>query len=295
MNYNTGLQMAYHSCASYGCDATFRPESSCQCNSKCEAFGNCCVDFKTQCRDAVPTLFCFVLMLSWTSELQLVQSHANAGVGIFGCKAHSVYSDKTITLRPEVARPGKAPAPAIMTTVVSGGSLAASKGGTFDTYLNTEVFTRVWQQVFEQDLFRQHDWTVKVDPDSVFLPGRLIEHLRPGQYGPHPREQEVYFNNCGYGFHGPIEIVSQKAMLHFSDRGMEQCKEERVSDWSKTGEDVFFKNCMAALGVTKLNDFGLLSEEHCGEKPSPCVSGKVAFHPFKGVQPWLQCLKEAQR
>lgn len=294
MNKNLAMESAYHSCASYGCDNSYHPENGCQCNSDCKAHGNCCVDYTVQCRSGVPKLYCFALMLSWTYELPLLQSQAAAGVGMFGCRAHTVFSDKVLSLRSEVPRPGREPLPAIVSSVVEG-PLTCKIGGWYHSALNTAVFAKVWRKVFERGHFRTHDWTVKVDPDSVFLPGRLIEHLRPGEDQPRLGEEPTYFNNCGYGLHGPIEILSRKAALRLSEGGLRLCEDERVTDWGQTGEDVFLVACLKRLGVAKVNDFGLLSETNCGEQPSPCVSGKVAFHPFKGVGPWFECLKQARR
>jgi len=227
---------------------------------------------------------------SWLPEFSLVQTHAQAGVGIFGCSAQTVFSDKLIWLRPGVS-----------TSVVQG-NLVAYQGGPLKRLLNTEIYTRVWRKVFEDGAFHEHDWTVKVDPHTVFLPGRLLEHVRSQQSSASSLKllglgepRGVFFSNCGYGLHGPIETVSRHAVLHLRNGGLDRCINESVSDWSVEGEDAFLAKCMSHLGTKKVNDFGLLSEEFCGEKPSPCVSGKVAFHPFTDAGTWFQCLKQAQR
>merc|ERR1712048_1133836 len=127
----------------------------------CKDHENCCIDYDTQCREEVPTLFCFVLVRPASYELALIQSHANAGVGIFGCKAYTVFSDKSVILRHEVPRPGRDPLPMVVTSVIRG-PLESRQGGKYNTALNTEVFTKVWRKVFEDGIFWQNDWTVKV-------------------------------------------------------------------------------------------------------------------------------------
>ena len=87
-------------------------------------------------------------------------------------------------------------------------------GGTWNTALNTKVFAKVWHRVFDDKLFEESDWTVKVDPDAVFLPWRLREHL----LGARPQE-EVFLNNCRAGLHGPIEVVSRGGMEVASPSG----------------------------------------------------------------------------
>jgi len=55
------------------------------------------------------------------------------------------------------------------------------------------------------------------------------------------------------------------------------------------GEDKFLDRCMLTLGVTRANDFSLLSETACGEEPAPCGTSDVAFHPFKLAEDYFAC------
>mmetsp|Transcript_21514 Transcript_21514/g.56090 ORF Transcript_21514/g.56090 Transcript_21514/m.56090 type:complete len:320 (+) Transcript_21514:135-1094(+) len=43
-----------HSCAAFGCDGAWKPGQSCQCNSDCCAYGNCCPDFHSMCGACSP-------------------------------------------------------------------------------------------------------------------------------------------------------------------------------------------------------------------------------------------------
>lgn len=43
--------------------------------------------------------------------------------------------------------------------------------------LNTPVFLRMWRKMLDLGIWRQHDWIVKAEADTVFFPGRLQDLL----------------------------------------------------------------------------------------------------------------------
>jgi len=45
-NHTAPAQKAWGSCQAFGCSNDYRPHQSCQCNEKCEGYGNCCNDFR---------------------------------------------------------------------------------------------------------------------------------------------------------------------------------------------------------------------------------------------------------
>merc|ERR1712241_431157 len=87
------------------------------------------------------------------------------------------------------------------------------------TLMNTDVFLNAFQQIKKDGRYAKWDWTVKADPDCVFLADRLMGHLwalRAPPYTP------VYVKNNGVdpglgnnGFLGAIEIFSNTAMRMF--------------------------------------------------------------------------------
>jgi hypothetical protein len=142
-------------------------------------------------------------------------------------------------------------------------------------------------------LYLEHDWTVKVDPDAVFAPARLRGILQSyKEVG-----NGVYLNNCKYGLHGPVEVLSRRAVQAWS-QGWPWCQShfrERCHGDCLWGEDMFMDQCLSkVLGVTRQNDFRLLVEDHC-DAPSgwqSCTdSSKAAFHPFKTLSGYQQCLQ----
>merc|ERR1739836_331063 len=78
-----------------------------------------------------------------------------------------------------------------------------------EVWWNTPIFIAVWAAVVQEGRFDFHDWTVKVDPDTVFFPDRLRSILQT-----HPTAGFVA--NCKYGLHGPMEVFAKSAMEIFA-------------------------------------------------------------------------------
>jgi hypothetical protein len=155
------------------------------------------------------------------------------------------------------------------------------------TLANTDVFIDVFEHVRRKGAYLQHDWTVKVDADCVFVPDRLRYHLKalkPPAYTP------IYIKNNGMdpglgnnGFLGAIEIFSTKAMRYYFDNA-EGCKNYFGFN---CGEDGFFKGCMDAIGVGFMQDDQIFfPDRHSG---SCSQENHVAFHPLKKPEQWQKC------
>lgn len=95
----------------------------------------------------------------------------------------------------------------------------------------------------------------------------------------------LYLNNCRYGLHGPIEVLTAAAVTVYVE-GLPRCASLLDQPW---GEDKYLDRCMLRLGVSRANVFSLLDETACNENPAPCGSAAVAFHPFKTVQDYFAC------
>jgi len=216
-----------------------------------------------------PTLFCFSLMLPWGYEPGLLRMQLQRGQSIFACDATEVYSSKQIDLGGLI-------------TVDLGIDLHCPLGGVFHTVMNTPIFLEVWKRIIEAGRFRQYQWTVKADPDAVFFPKRL-RHILKGDQAKAAVDKGIFLNNCGFGLHGPLEVVSNRALEAYGE-GSSTCKRPPQ-------EDVYLQRCLNQLGVTQVNHFNLLAEDHCAFKDwEECSSGHVAFHPFKKVEDYERCL-----
>mmetsp|Transcript_98325 Transcript_98325/g.246412 ORF Transcript_98325/g.246412 Transcript_98325/m.246412 type:complete len:894 (-) Transcript_98325:201-2882(-) len=122
------------------------------------------------------------------------------------------------------------------------------------------------------DLSSDHDWRL----DGRYIRGDLVIN---------PQSPAVYINNCRFGLHGPIEVLSSSAVTAYVE-GLPRCEFLLAQPW---GEDKYLDRCMLALGVTRVNVFGMLSEIACGEEPAPCGGTDVAFHPFKKFEEYFAC------
>eukprot|EP00418_Pyrodinium_bahamense_P023852 CAMPEP_0179131874 /NCGR_PEP_ID=MMETSP0796-20121207/62660_1 /TAXON_ID=73915 /ORGANISM="Pyrodinium bahamense, Strain pbaha01" /LENGTH=560 /DNA_ID=CAMNT_0020830809 /DNA_START=124 /DNA_END=1807 /DNA_ORIENTATION=+ len=232
------------------------------------------------------SLYCFALMQPVGYELLLLQLQWKKKAGIFECDEPAILSSRVVDV-----------APGLKTRVVDS-DLKCTYGGEFMTALNTDIFMAVWKKVIEDGRYSFHAWTIKVDPDCVFFPIRLKEKLKK-----HPENSPagVYLNNCKYGLHGPIEIFSKNAVRTW-DKGRQRCVDhfnKQCNGPCAWGEDLFIDQCLwKVLNVRRDNDSSILTEDHCDPKPgwNECKDRSyVAFHPFKTVDGFKQCLNNTAR
>mmetsp|Transcript_27775 Transcript_27775/g.59121 ORF Transcript_27775/g.59121 Transcript_27775/m.59121 type:complete len:822 (-) Transcript_27775:266-2731(-) len=122
------------------------------------------------------------------------------------------------------------------------------------------------------DLAQDHNWNVDA---------RTIS----GDFKDEPKRPAIYINNCRFGLHGPIEVLSSGAVSAYVEN-LHKCDFLLSQAW---GEDKFLDRCMMSLGVTRVNAFGLLNETACHEEPTPCIGTNVAFHPYKKLPEYMAC------
>jgi len=227
------------------------------------------------------SLFCFSVMMAGGYEEGLLKMQLRKGISIFACEEWSVFSSEKVLL---------SPGPPVEIRSSDIGSLKCGIGGPWHLALNSEIFERAWARVFRDEKYTLADWTVKADPDAVFLPARLR-----GQVGRADALANVYLNNCDQGLHGPIEVIARGGMETFR-KGIKNCTKELSHEFDQWGEDVFLRHCLGLLEVNRVDNFQLLTEAVCfDENPvrTGCVSGKVSFHPFKTVDDYLKCHDQA--
>jgi len=251
------------------------------------------------------------LMLPWGYEPALLHAQLGAGIGIFACNAYDVFSNDTfpvidnnnskVLLKPaspfEVEgsrqRSARGDKEGRVVTHSIGGELYVEFGGKWHTAMNTDIFIRVWSTALKLGRWKEHPWTVKADPDAVFFPARLRQMIVDEPTGP------IYLNNCGFGLHGPIEVLSREAVevyerksWHCEDirnAGMDMSHEQDDEDHA-FGEDEYIHRCFEKIGMGRVDELDLLlSETACNRETVPCDEGKVSFHPFKSVQEYFDC------
>jgi len=259
-------------------------------------------------KSASPTLFCFAVALNGTVEpwLLAVQLH-RGGSGIFGCHGWSVFSDVQLDL-------GMGPRGWVHAVPIPGEMAWSSPvpGSSEKVWHNTVVFVRAWKRIHDDGVYKNYDWVVKVDPDTVFLPGilqrQLLKRSNTGDFMTHlDPKRPVYLLNCRqwYSFQGPLEVFSRPAADKFFG-GISHC--QASLNWREWGEDWFVEHCMNFLGVDKREGFGLLDDMYCKseydgkghdylqeylDNGPTCIDGRPAYHPYKSTDDLTVCLEQA--
>jgi len=221
-----------------------------------------------------PSLYCFMLVRPSYPELELVSAQLKAGVGIFACNGHAVISNESIVLR-------VGPEKEVVSEVIKASLDSGSKRG---TALSAEVFVLAWRRVLALGRFRLHDWTVKADPDTVFLPAELGRRVAS-----QPAAEAAYLNTCRAGLLGSLEAVSHGAAAAL-EGGLGRCTPE-----PKVSESAWLRRCLGLLAVSRVDDYELLRDRACEpfKDPSPCGAGAVAFHPLATPRAYMACLTRA--
>jgi len=225
---------------------------------------------------AAESLFCWSLMLPWGYEHHLLQLQYSMGKSIFSCEEFAVYSSEVINITGNDS--------SFIQTRNVHHDLHCKIGGQFMTALNTPVFLHVWKKLLQDGRYKFHAWTVKSDPDAVFFPQRLRMIVAKTQ---NPQAGDgIFLNNCQFGLHGPLEVVSRRAMERYA--------EDRETCGHPPQEDVYLESCLRKLGAREVAAFDVLAEEHCSSKGwTLCQDPHAAFHPFKTVEKYAGCLARA--
>jgi hypothetical protein len=266
-----------------GSDVLLEPTVTCLswCGDKRNPWDRCCSWDKcggcSQCATTTtlamdsdsPTLFCWLVMRTSTTEAVLVRKQYISHVGVFACDEHTVFSDT----RADIGDGHMS---------VEIGSLESKEmGNQWHSMLNTRGFLKAWDKLLEAEIYNRHDWTVKADADSVFLPHRLKVHAQN-----YPHGDTIWIKNSigNTKLLGSLEVFSRLAVQVFKQkRG--QC-EDMVDS---SGEDGFMASCMQHLGVKQHKDLALVLNNNFSANCRHPYS--VSFHPFKNPDAWFACLQ----
>lgn len=249
------------------------------------------------CQFPLPTLFCYTIARESDDDYEMLKMHSEKHTGIFGCEDRMVVSD--IDPKPlkeaDSGRHGYN-----LTKVIDHYLLSTSRR---DNLRNKELFYGVWDAVLEDGRYRDSDWTVKVDPNVVFLPDRLRERLGSGA---HARSYPLFFANCAAEvdiqraerdvfMFGAIEVLSQAAVdLYMASK--EICKNS-ISVNQDMYEERYITLCLESVKAEFdiSLDMNLLDDERCDRgKPVDCTSDAVGFRVFATVDEWTACLETAE-
>jgi len=229
-------------------------------------------------------------MRSTETEVALMREQLARGAGIYGCDEWAVYSDEKMWLSP-------GPPTRLDTTLIAA-DLNKTGDGINTKYKNSKQFLRAWERMREDGQYKDQDWVVKVDPDTVFFPQRLKLHLAAAGEDP---SRAKFFANCRTKDHphfmfGALEVFSVAAAEEFFKHG-HRCEKELKSD--QMWEERYISHCLHLLEVHMDSDFALLRDGHCDLKPKPlmpCVDDEaVAFHPLRSPSEYFTCRGQAQQ
>jgi hypothetical protein len=256
------------------------------------------------------SLYCFSVYTQETGstkpshELELLTEQLKRSASIFSCSGWAVYSDAQVELG---AGSG------VTTTKVLDrqNDFHSVKRPKVGGWMNTGMFVQVWKQIAADGVWSHHNWIVKVDPDAVFFPHRLLGMLR---HQPVPAKG-IYLENCkyvDYGYFGNLEVFSHKAFAVLL-QNLDSCYQKldwktgiKGGKWGPMGEDLFAQRCMDDNGVLHTEAFGIAADGACeadrpqnqkkNKKYKPdCVGSTAAtLHPFKKPAEWVKCWEEAQ-
>jgi hypothetical protein len=251
------------------------------------------------------SLYCFSVYTGNTGstkkshEKELLALQVKKKVSIFACGAAEVFSDVQVSLGSGVST--------IKVDDVEG-DFHFAKRKTTGAWVNTGLFKQVWKAVARSGKYHTYPWVVKVDPDAVFLPKRLITRI---QYMPRP-QSGVVLVNCKHvdnGFFGSIEVFSTMAFDVLA-ANIDTCSKTlpwkigvKNGKYGPMGEDLFAEKCLEKNGVAKAEAFDLSADGACpADRPldqaknkkwkADCATIKTpAIHPFKKPAEWDACFK----
>jgi len=231
------------------------------------------------------SLYCFSLFVPTSYEPSMLRWQHKHKASIFACDGYGLYSNKHVHIVPGVE------------TVIVDSDLKCDYGGDSGTALNAWIFIAVWKAVIDDGSYKKYDWVVKTDPDSVFFPDRLGPLLKD-------RPKKGYLNNCKYGMHGPIEVLSSDA-VDILARDYNRSWDKKApktcvtgQDFGLWGEDMFLDQCLDKVLDVKPRPLEpeLMCEAHC-DCPAWywCNNGtdRVSYHPFKSPVAYEVCMANA--
>lgn len=141
----------------------------------------------------------------------------------------------------------------------------------------------LWHVIHSTGKYADYHWTVRVDPDMVFFPGRLREHLGTLLA---PQQVPVYLSDAGV-LHQQFQVLSAPALEAYIS-GYDKCAQHLAE---KRDGHIFFQACLDALGIEHMEDQDMLRTDVAGH----CLDWRyIVFPPQPKLQNWNTCWGEAQ-
>jgi len=217
-------------------------------------------DLKAPYTPAGTSLFCFTVVTPNGLEADLVKAQQEAAGGIFACDASKVLS---------------------LTITSTVNSVTAEVLG---HYLETDkmLFLKAWDQIKASGQYKDHDFTVKVQPDVVFFPLRLKSQLTA--LGAPAKTSFILQGKDGLV--GDVMVFSNPAVKDF----YWHTPECALHFANAASEGAFFSSCFEALGIDHMVDDDLFSDATCTEATAAALL--PASIPSMTAAFWTQCYQQ---
>jgi len=232
-------------------------------------------------------LFCFSIVAPYGHTKKLVAWQSSQNASIFACDSFAVYSNKSLQVG--LGR---------QTTVIDQ-DMDCRKGTDEAWGFNAWMFVAIWRGVIEHGLWQSSEWTVKVDPEAVFFPGRLRDLLRL-------HRGAAYMTDCRAGVHGPVQVVSREALAVLAEdyaqswdgQAPKLCMLQlQPVEFGNCTRDSFLDECLlrVLLDQPRLPEKRLSCQMACDCKDWIwCNSESVSFAPYRTVETYHQCMANSQ-
>lgn len=239
------------------------------------------------------TLFCWMAVQVDGYELGLATAQLEKKAGIFACDDYLLVSTKDLGID------------GVTTLTISNMQVGGYTDG--GTSPNAPIFVEAWNQIQSDGRWKEHDWTIKSDPDAVLIPERLRMTLLPGNQpeNPYPPPYESdpslgqFVTNCdkmagwgkGWGdgwpmMYGSLEIISRNALATY------YAKRDTCQGPDGNGEDAYMGLCLRSLKIGEL--FMRQGDNVCAGGACSDKSFST-YHPYKDPNSWFDCWGQATR
>jgi hypothetical protein len=235
------------------------------------------------------SMYCFVAMLPWGPERSMLELSAVARQGIFGCDEADIFSSET----------GNVGGIDITVPVPNWNMVVPLLPGT-TWRKNTPIFQQVWASVYNGGKWRRHDWTIKLDADTVFMADRFRGTVSWHRDQPVCQDEKgCWLENCGYHhLYGAAEVLSNRAMESFGSQV-----------WScgwRDLEDQWLLGCMYQLGIKKSEEWNSFCMRGCDAQTAAkdwnpnlckqnywtCDGSHAVWHAFENAGSMKACMMQ---
>lgn len=242
---------------------------------------------KMEHADDKPSLFCWSVMFD--GDKDLIKSQFTGRAGMFACNDFMVLGKEEMSIGKDDCGVERKTVKKDLPDVEKG--MYGVNGAMTSSWLNVPIFVICWDAVIESNKVWENDFTVKVDPDTVFFPGRLGYHMKEHVGKP------VYTTDCRFWggdpvgkLFGSIEVVSKEGIGAYNGN-KQTCKD---LPWQGWGEDYWLDECMNAIGVPGEIIADWVTDGTCPEGGyAECSDNFIAMHPYKDSGAWWDCWKKS--